>query len=201
MPLLVAAVLYLLLSFVVLPFYRRYRVDIARYSQYAPLSSTVQSTTSIFSDYIPDALRPRSIRDKLGDLFFRHVIPSVWALRNRRGERDGAQRERDSTSIDGDGGLFDEESGERMVGFDMDQSRRAVDGRRRTDGRLGIRDSGESDAINAAVERRPSHEDETSTRRLSRELEEGFRDDSGSELSDEEVTVGRRRPSMAGSRQ
>jgi len=126
----------------------------------------------------------------------------VWALRNRRGEQDGEQGRRGSAASEDDGGLFDEESGERMVGFDMDQGRRAVDGRRRTDGRLGIRDSGESDAIHAAVGGRPRsrHEDDASTRRLSRELEEGFRDDSGSELSDEEVTVGRRRPSMASSR-
>lgn len=105
-------------------------------------------------------------------------------------------------ATDEDGGLFDEESGERMVGFDMNEGRRAVDGRRRTDGRLGIRDSGESDAINAAVgsRSRPIHEDDASTRRLSRDLEEGFRDDSASELSDEEVTVGRRRLSMAGPR-
>jgi len=198
-PLLVAAALYLLLSFVILPFYRRYRADIARYSQYAPVASTLQTTTSIFGDYIPDALRPRSIREKLGDLFFRLVLPSTWARRRGRGEQDGEQVRRDSIITDEDGGLFDEESGERMVGFDMNEGRRAVDGRRRTDGGLGIRDSGESDAINAAIGR-STHEDLASTRRLSRELEEGFRDDSGSELSDEEVTVGRRRLSMASTR-
>ena len=186
----------------VLPFYTRYRADIARYSQYAPLTSTLQSTTSIFGDYIPEALRPRSIRDKLVDLFFRLVVPSVWAVRNRGREQDGDERGRDSTTSDedGDGGLFDEESGERMVGFDMNQGRRAVDGRRRTDGRMGIRDSGEGDAIHAAVGGRSRHEDNASIRRLSRDLEEGFRDDSGSEASDEEVTVGRRRLSMASAR-
>ena len=86
-----------------------------------------------------------------------------------------------------------------MVGFDMNEGRRGVDGTRRSDGRLGIRDSGEGDAINAAVGR-PTHQDEPSNRRLSRELEEGFRDDSASEDSDEEVTVGRRRLSMANGR-
>lgn len=123
----------------------------------------------------------------------------MWAMRRRSGEDNEDHARRDSIVTDEDGGLFDEESGERMVGFDMNEGRRGVDGRRRTDGRLGIRDSGESDAINAAIGR-PRHEDVASTRRLSRELEEGFRDDSGSELSDEEVTVGRRRLSMASSR-
>jgi len=125
----------------------------------------------------------------------------MWALRNRRtGAQDGGHERRDSITSEEDGGLFDEESGERMVGFDMNEGRRAVDGQRRIDGRLGIRDSGESDAMNAAIGGRPCHQDDASVRRLSRELEEGFRDDSGSELSDEEVTVGRRRLSMAGTR-
>ena len=125
----------------------------------------------------------------------------MWALRNRRtGVHDGGHERRDSATSEEDGGLFDEESGERMVGFDMNEGRRAVDGQRRIDGRLGIRDSGESDAINAAIGETPRHQDDASVRRLSRELEEGFRDDSGSELSDEEVTVGRRRLSMAASR-
>lgn len=98
------------------------------------------------------------------------------------------------SSDDQDGGLFDEESGERMVGFDVNQERRGIDGRRRT----GIRDSGEADAMNAAVQGRYApHLDDTSDRRLSRDLEEGFMDDSASEASDEEVTVGRRRVSIS----
>lgn len=189
-PLLVAGGLYLFLSYVLLPIYRRYRADIARYSQYAPLSSTLQSTTSIFSDYIPESLRPRSIRDKLGDFFVRLILPSMWAIRNR----GRANQDRDdgggSSSDDEDGGLFDEESGERMIGFDMNQGRRTVDGRRTNQERVGNRGTGETDAMDNAID--------DSNRRLSRELEEGFRDDSGSEDSDEEVTVGRRRLSIAG---
>ena len=91
-----------------------------------------------------------------------------------------------------DGGLFDEESGERMIGFDMNGDTR---GRR---GRLGVRDAGETNAINAAIGR--VRDDGISTRRLSRELEEGFMDDSASEMSDEEVTVGRRRASVSANR-
>lgn len=199
LPLLLAASLYLVLSYVILPFYRRYRADITRYSQYAPLTSTLQSTTSIFSDYIPDALRARSIREKLGDWFMRLVLPSLWALRNRHAQSPDAERRHSVGSDDEDGGLFDEESGERMIGFDMNQGRRGVDAQRRTDGRLGIRDPGEDAAINAAVGRDGTRQvDETSDRRLSRELEEGFMDDSASEASDEEVTVGRRRVSISG---
>lgn len=199
-PLLVAGVLYLLLSLVLIPLYRRYRADIARYSQYAPLTSTLHSTTSIFGDYIPAALRPRSIREKLGDFFLKLVLPSVWAIRNRaRGGVNAQEDLADSDSDSDDGGLFDEESGERMVGFDVDRGRRGADGQRRGNARFGIRHSGEHQAIDAAVAR-SRHEDESSMRRLSRELEEGFRDDSASEDSDEEVTVGRRRLSMASNR-
>lgn len=119
----------------------------------------------------------------------RLVLPSGWAIRNRfsAGRRDSAISDEDA-----DGGLFDEESGERMVGFDID-GRRGVDGRRRSDGILGIRDSNETHAATA-------FEQTDSNRRLSRELEEGFRDDSASEASDEEVTVGRRRASMVSDR-
>lgn len=186
--------------FVLLPIYRRHRADIARYSQYAPLTSTLQSTTSIFGEYIPDALRPRSIRERLGDLIFRLVLPSLWKFRNRGddGDTDGRGR-RDSASSDEDGGLFNQESGEAMVGFDMNEQGRGIHGQRRNDARLGIRDSGEARAINAAVDH-TRHGDEASIQRLSRELEEGFRDDSASEDSDEEVTVGRRRLSMASNR-
>lgn len=174
-----------------LPFYRRYRADISRYSQYAPITSTLQSTTSIFSDYVPEALRPRSIKEKLGDLLLRVFLPSTWAIRHRgAGEAEG----RDSS--EDDGGLFDEESGERMVGFDMDQSRRGAGGQRRVESRMGIRDPGETEAINAAVSR-PLRRDDMSTRRLSRELEEGFMDESDEEDNEDQVTVGRRRASMA----
>lgn len=198
-PLIVATALYVLLSYVLFPLYRRYRSDITRYSQYAPLTSTLQSTTSIFSDYIPDALRPRSIREKLGDFLIRTVLPSVWAIRDRgRNLRDGEEDARESTS-DEDGGLFDEESGERMVGFDMNQGRRGGNNRGTVDDRFRVRGPERRDTLRAAAGEGPLQQDleDHSDRRLSRELEEGFRDDSGSELSDEEVTVGRRRLSMA----
>ena len=181
-PLLVAAAIYLLLMFVLLPIYHRYRANISRYAQYAPLNSTLQSTTSIFGEYMPEALRAQSIRDRIGNLFGT-VLPT-WTRSNQSARRDSVVSE--------DGGLFDEESGERMIGFDMNGDTR---GRR---GRLGVRDAGETNAINAAIGR--VRDDGISTRRLSRELEEGFMDDSASEMSDEEVTVGRRRASVSANR-
>lgn len=194
-PLILAAVLYLLLSFVLLPFYRRYRSDIARYSQYAPLTSTLQSTTSIFGEYMPDALRPRSIKERLGHFLMQTVLPFMFRIRDRGSNlRDSHEGGRDSLSTDDDGGLFDEESGERMVGFDMNEDRRARNERSR------LRELRQSNALQSALEQAQRQQEEHSDRRLSRELEEGFIDDSGSEHSDEEVTVGRRRLSMAASR-
>lgn len=117
-------------------------------------------------------------------------------VQNGRGNRNGNGRgSLDSDDDDDDdGGLFDEESGERMVGFDMNEERR---GRSQwTNSRLG--NQRQSHALQAALEHAErSQEEDHSDRRLSRELEEGFIDDSESERSDEEVTVGRRRVSMS----
>lgn len=80
-----------------------------------------------------------------------------------------------------------------MVGFDMNEERRG-----RGAGRNTAADIQRSQALRAALEQ--ARQEEFSDRRLSRELEEGFIDDSASEASDEEVTVGRRRLSMSASR-
>lgn len=80
-----------------------------------------------------------------------------------------------------------------MVGFDMNEERRGRGAPRNT-----AADIQRSQALQAALEQ--ARQEEFSDRRLSRELEEGFIDDSGSEASDEEVTVGRRRLSMSASR-
>lgn len=118
----------------------------------------------------------------------------MWKIRDRGSnlERDG-EGGRDSTESGEDGGLFDEESGERMVGFDMNNGRRGAPNRSRSRARQNY-------ALHAALEEAQRDQEEHSDRRLSRELEEGFIDDSGSEQSDEEVTVGRRRLSMAANR-
>lgn len=128
----------------------------------------------------------------------RTVLPCVWAIRNRRRNVPDDVNGRESTS-DEDGGLFDEESGERMVGFDMNEGGRRGNNRRRDD-RYRTRGVSEDETMSGTPRESHTRQDEHSDRRLSRELEEGFRDDSESEASDEGVTVGRRRLSMAGNR-
>lgn len=75
------------------------------------------------------------------------LLPSTWARARRSAPVDG------SDGLDEDDGLFDDEDGEGMVGFDVDAQRREALERRR------------SGACDGGV-------------RLSRDLEEGFRDDS-----------------------
>lgn len=105
-----------------------------------------------------------SIRHRVLDFVVSRIVPSTWA------------RDRNSRLVDGSGrlhddadSLFDEEEGEDMVGFDMDPRRRE------------------------ALDRRRSEADE-GERRLSRDLEEGFRDDSDEEAEPRgtaEITRGR----------
>ncbi|KAF2855133.1 hypothetical protein T440DRAFT_514171 [Plenodomus tracheiphilus IPT5] len=138
-PLFLAAILYVLLAFLILPFVRRHR---SRYSQYLPMPAGVPEFSA-------------SWRTKLSDALYGLFAPSAWR--------------RDRTVIDGSGQnddeLFDDEEGEGMVGFDP------IDERRRE----------------ALEQRRSMMEEE---RRLGRELEQGFKDDSEDE--DEE-----RRPSLS----
>lgn len=133
-PLFLAAILYVLLALLILPFVRRHR---SRYSQYIPMPAGV-------SDF------PTSWRTKVSDALYNLFVPSTWG-RNR-------------TVIDGsahaDDELFDDEEGEGMVGFDP------IDERRRE----------------ALEQRRSMMEEE---RRLGRDLEEGFKDDSDDEGEDE----------------
>lgn len=76
--------------------------------------------------------------------------------------------------------LFDEESGEAMVGFDVHDRDRRRDGiDQQVSAGLGILHSREDEAA-------------SSDRRLSRELEQGFRDDSDDEAEANAVTAGRR---------
>ena len=103
---------------------------------------------------------------------------------------------RDSV-VSADGELFDEESGEAMVGFDVQERNRRRDGMERQVSNM--------DAATRTVARgtRPplppsssSAGDFDSNRRLSRELEEGFCDDSDDEAEEEhtQIRVGRPRP-------
>ncbi|GIK06490.1 hypothetical protein Aspvir_002140 [Aspergillus viridinutans] len=127
-PAVISLALYLLLSFLVVPFFRRYH---QRYSQYLPLQAISAHTLSL--------------RDRIADAVMRFFLPSSW-----RRQTDG---QHDNISI------FDEE-GEIMVGMDMDPSRRE------------------------ALERRRDTTADTSSR-LSRDLEQGFMDDSDDEGDDQ----------------
>ncbi|KAH7348210.1 hypothetical protein BKA66DRAFT_576224 [Pyrenochaeta sp. MPI-SDFR-AT-0127] len=133
-PLFLAAILYVLLAFVIIPFIRRHR---SRYSQYLPMPAGVPEFSS-------------SWRTKLSDALYNLFMPSAWG-RNR-------------TVVDGSGQhddeLFDDEEGEGMVGFDPINERRRE-----------------------ALEQRRSMVEEE--RRLGRELEAGFKDDSDDDEEDE----------------
>ncbi|KAE8156754.1 hypothetical protein BDV40DRAFT_280365 [Aspergillus tamarii] len=125
-PAAISLVFYLLLSFLIIPFFRRYH---QRYSQYLPLH-TISTHTS-------------TLRDRIADAMMRLFLPAAWRQQARFDDQH------DNISI------FDEE-GEIMVGMDMDPARRE------------------------ALERRRSTVAEAESR-LSRELEEGFMDDSDEE--------------------
>ena len=131
-PALISLILYLVLSYAILPFYHRHR---QRYAQYLPLETLSTQTGS---------LRGRV----LGGLT-RFVLPTSW--RNHWNPPQGRY------AVD-NGSLFDDEEGEGMVGFDMNSN-----------------EGGGRERGNEAHESGP---------RLSRELEEGFQDDSDEEARD-----------------
>jgi len=126
-PALISLAIYIVLSYLIIPFFRRYH---QRYAQYLPLHSISTPTSSI--------------RERAADALMHFVLPYMW----RQGARLNADPN-DAISI------YDEE-GELMVGMDIDPSRRE------------------------ALERRRSLTSESQVR-LSRELEEGFIDDSEEE--------------------
>ncbi|KAL4898496.1 hypothetical protein BDV59DRAFT_167006 [Aspergillus ambiguus] len=132
-PAVISLALYVLLSFVIAPFFRRYH---QRYSQYLPLHRISAHT--------------HSLRDRIADGVLRLVY-------RRRAHMDD---QHENTSI------YDEE-GEIMVGMDMDPARRE------------------------ALERRRSTAAEAEGR-LSRDLEQGFMDDSDEESDGRESSRLRR---------
>lgn len=133
MPAIISLILYLLISFVLVPLWKRYR---ARAGQYLPLDTISTRTTTL--------------RQRAQAAVVRTIFPSSWRAdfnRNRISAQDSSD--------------FDDEDGEEL--FDVDDNRREA---LSLDARRG-RDDG---------------------RRLSRDLEEGFKDDS----SDEEDAMDRR---------
>ncbi|KAH7377946.1 hypothetical protein BKA64DRAFT_766611 [Cadophora sp. MPI-SDFR-AT-0126] len=130
-PAIISLILYLLVSYVVVPIWKRYR---GKYSQYLPLD-TISTQTS-------------SIRQRILDAIARWVLPSAW--------RSHFNRDQYTVSAqDGSGSDFDEEEGEEL--YEVDDNRREA---LSLDARRGRDDDG---------------------RRLSRDLEEGFKDDSDEE--------------------
>ena len=85
-------------------------------------------------------------------------------------------------SVD-EGTLFDEESGEAMVGFDVQERNRRRNGLER---QVHDMNAARRTVSGGGVER------VVSDRRLSRDLEEGFRDDSDDEGDEQQVVAGRR---------
>lgn len=142
-PALISLFIYLLFTFVIIPVYRRHH---QRYAQYLPLTSLSERTSSIRStsyDYIYSILQRSP--------WLRSRLP--WGVQY------------DNPASDEDDGLFDEEEGEGLVGFDVDAPRR------------------EALARNHAVP--------DTQRRLSRDLEEGFRDDSDEEAENTQASRNR----------
>ncbi|KAL4737270.1 hypothetical protein BDV11DRAFT_192221 [Aspergillus similis] len=127
-PAVISLALYVLISFLIVPFFRRYH---QRYSQYLPLETITAHTTSLW--------------ERIADAIMRRFLPSSWRQQAHISDPN------DNISI------LDEE-GEIMVGMNMDSAHREALERRR---------------ITVA-------EDEG---RLSRELEEGFMDDSDEEVN------------------
>jgi len=120
--------LYLLLSYIIIPLWQRYR---GRYSRYLPLD-TISTQTS-------------SLRERLADALASFLLPSSWRSNYQPGRYEVSARGESD-------GEFDENDGEEL--FEVDGGRREA---LSLDARRGRDESGH---------------------RLSRDLEEGFRDDS-----------------------
>ncbi|KAK3059669.1 hypothetical protein LTS18_010308, partial [Coniosporium uncinatum] len=207
LPLLIALTLYLLTTFLLLPLYRRHHHSRARYSQYLPLPVPASLQSSLPSSSSLSNLR-HYLQDTLSSFFLPPRLRRQQGLGRGRGRSRGSgysSRRRGGERRVVDGSRGDEESEaedaqwedlEDLAGTDADaaadddddettrsQHREALEQQRRRSQGL---DSLERDE-----------------RRLSRELEEGFRDESedeededggsGEEDEDEDEDMKRRR--------
>ncbi|CZR59027.1 uncharacterized protein PAC_08919 [Phialocephala subalpina] len=130
-PALISLILYLIISYAVVPLWKRYR---GRYSSYLPLDRISTNTTSL--------------RQRMQTALFSRLIPSTW-------RRDFGGQRYTVSAQDGAGSDFDDEEGEEL--YDVDDGRR--------------------EALSLDARRGRDIDD----RRLSRDLEEGFKDDSDEE--------------------
>lgn len=151
LPALIALALFLVLTYVLVPAYRRHRL---RYSNYLPVSNSWQSSL---------ATSTSTLRQQASDALLTFLLPSRWA--EWRFRRYASQRGR---VVDAEGERGDEEMGDLSDDTDIDDD----------DLVLGRRDAVSLDQRGVGID---------SNRRLSRELEQGFRDS-----SDEEEITGRR---------
>ncbi|KAF4616207.1 hypothetical protein G7Y89_g15199 [Cudoniella acicularis] len=142
-PAIISLILYVIISYVVVPVWKRYR---GRYSNYLPLETISTRTTSL--------------RERLQSAVAGLLLPSSWRASFSRGRYTVSAQ-------DGSGSDFDEDEGEEL--YDVDENRREA---LSLDARRGRDDDG---------------------RRLSRDLEEGFKDDS----DDEDDEDNRRRQSIS----
>ncbi|CAG8959640.1 hypothetical protein HYFRA_00001543 [Hymenoscyphus fraxineus] len=135
-PAIISLILYLLVSFLIVPIWKRYR---GRYSNYLPIDAISTQTTSF--------------RHKVQEALVQLLVPSSWRTQFERSRQTASAQ-------DGLGSEFDDEDGEEL--FDVDDNRREA---LSLDARRGRDDDG---------------------RRLSRDLEEGFKDDSDEETESDQ---------------
>ncbi|KAH8821479.1 hypothetical protein F5884DRAFT_88982 [Xylogone sp. PMI_703] len=110
-PAIISLVLYLLLSYLIVPVWKRYR---NRYSQYIPLDRITNQTSSL--------------RQRLQAALIGLLMPSSWRA-DRNTHRFSATPEEDGANSD-----FDEDDGEEL--YEVDQNRReaiSLDAQRRVD--------------------------------------------------------------------
>ncbi|KAL3425748.1 hypothetical protein PVAG01_02539 [Phlyctema vagabunda] len=134
-PALISLILYVIVSFVIVPVWKRYRV---RYSQYLPIESI--------------STRTSSLRQRTQDAIARFILPSAWTAEYR-------QHRYPLSAEDGFGSELGDNEGEEL--FEVDDNRR--------------------EALSLDARRGRDIDD----RRLSRDLEEGFKDDSDEDEPDE----------------
>ncbi|ETN40703.1 uncharacterized protein HMPREF1541_04982 [Cyphellophora europaea CBS 101466] len=197
-PIAIALGVYLLLFHLLIPTWRAHR---ERYRQYLPLH-----TSSQISSRLPAFLHPQTLSRGMHSIVLRIFFPSTWALSryqdpstsSRPNDPSSTTHRRTSTSSFD----LDDESGEAMIGFDVpradtdsaadprEANRRRRENMERFAGRNMAFARGMAGADDGIREGRSALHPE---RRLNRELEAGFMDDSEDDEEDDSrgVTVGR----------
>ncbi|OJD36569.1 uncharacterized protein BKCO1_11000103 [Diplodia corticola] len=158
LPLVVAALLYLFVSFVLIPLHRRY---VRKYQHYLPLhGASADTALSSLSAHAS----PSWIRARFSGLYSALSARLPFALPFAAAPRTASAAGLGAYDDDEDDFDIEDDEGEGMVGFEpMERERR----REALERQRGIDHAGRSE------------------RRLSRELEEGFRDSSSSESDDD----------------